>query len=236
MIGAPLLNGILAADNTPRSKSLGVVSFHEYSLVKLEEKTSFVFNYRQLPNWDGRLWDQTSLRARYRFLPWLKVGAGSVWQKGERHNEDWVKDPSWGWRDTFNRVERLSQLEIIPRWFWKSSVLEWRQTISHNNFLDASKLISRLGVNFHNLRIESARISFITQVEEHFPFSEKEARETWVYAFPLFHLSKSLKIGPQFGHVKKTWSSAEEFEDLTGKKFKESEEFFFTGLRILNVF
>lgn len=226
-----------AHDHIPQERNLGTLALHELSIVKLEESTSYLLSYRTLPSWDGQVWDQTSIKARYRLFNWLKVRANYVWQKGARHNIDWVSNSGdWIWANTSDRVEKLSQIEIIPRWMFKNAIMEWRQTFSYNDFIEGTKWITRFGANFYDLNFFDSKLNLMTQAEYHLPFNEKEAIETWVYILPLFKAGKHFRVGPQLGWANFKWSSTDDFKDSQGESYTSNESFTFAGIRVLASF
>lgn len=229
--------GCFGAHNEPHESDRGFLPFHEYVLSNAQSKYSFLGFHRRLPGWEGAPWEQSGLRARYRPVSWLKLGVGYVWQKGARHNVDWVKENGdWLWRSTQGRREKLAQLELIPRFLWAGAVWEWRQTLSRNDFTEETKLVSRLGASFHRLWVGEVRTSLFAQYESHIPFGDKQASESWIYLAALFHANDSVKLGPQAGCAGFKWTSTDEYEKNTGNNYSVSEDFCFAGLRILNVF
>lgn len=171
--------------------------------------------------------------AKYRLHPNLKVGLYYNRAFAKRHEEDWGKNPTWGWQNTKNRGENELIFELSPRMTITSTIIgELRTQLVYNEFNKNQTLKLRPGLTYFIFNKGKPFLNLYFQYELYnsLNFSENITYERWGYIGSLYHVSKSFLIGPYIARRKVRWANTEDFKKITGKSYQIESNTFVLGL------
>lgn len=231
-----IYSSVFAADNKPLDHTYNGIGNIFYSLVHSKNKLIYSFTHHRIDNWDKRVWEQNFINLRYKLNSNWQIGLSQGHQRGDRSNQDWIKESGvWQWKDTTHRIENLTDVLVNYKNLLGNAIVEWRNIYRQNSHFETASVVSRLSFNFFNLTC-GVKCNFIFSFEEHVPLSDNETSERWIYLTHLFHLNKNLLVGPRFVSMKRTWSSTDDFEDLTNAKYENSDTLNMLGIQLVNKF
>lgn len=166
-----------------------------------------------------------TLGTKFRLHKNIKMGASLSKQYGNRHDDDWIKDRIWLWRETKARGETFSFIDIIPRALLdflpgERWVAEFRIRYAHNffNSQDTIKLRPRLTYFLFNKK--GPMLNIFLQYEAYLPinYGTKKVYEKWIYLGFLYHFNKWFKPGLFVAQKSLTWGSSEMATNLAPAK------------------
>ncbi len=176
----------------------------------------------------GKLLDSRTLLAGayWRAERHLKLGAFYELGYGERHDDDWVRDPSglWAWRDTNRRPEHSLVLDATPRaelsflpGHWVGSLkLRFKRNATADK--DVAQIGPELAWFWMNGLTPRATIFLRAEGDLALNFGGKTLWQKWYYLAGLWHATPDISLGPSIALRDETWSTSSSFQSFTGNK------------------
>lgn len=156
-----------------------------------------------------------TLGTKFRAHKNVKIAASVSRQFGNRHDDDWVKNPGWKWRDTSDRGETFSFIDIIPRVLLdflpgERWVAEFRIRYAHNFFNSQNTIKLRPRLTYFLFGDKGPLLNIFLQYEAYFPLSygTKTLYEKWLYLGFLYHFNSWFKPGFFVAQKSLTWGTS----------------------------
>jgi hypothetical protein len=161
------------------------------------------------------------LGSYYRLSKHVKVGAFYQYQRGARHDDDWVQvDSGWNWADTKDRGESLLILDVTPRFLMpflpgENWLFMFKTRYLYNAYNSHQTLKLRPGITYFLMPARDPVLNFTINWEFYLAlnYSSSTLYSQWPYLEVLYHISPVVKVSGSIGYRVTTWSTSQDVID-----------------------
>jgi hypothetical protein len=160
----------------------------------------------------------------YRVNRNLKAGLFYSLQRGERHDDDWIRpEGDWLWKDSSDRLESILTADLSPRFLLprlpgRNWIITSRFRYSYNLDNNHQSLQFRPDLGYFLMKRRQPLWNFNAAYALYFPlnFSEVPLYEHGPYLAALYHYSPEVKLELSAEYRMRYWTASSEFADAGG--------------------
>ena len=165
----------------------------------------------------------------YKLLNGLKLGAYYSYNKGLRHQDDWiVKNGKWLWDDTSNRVERLSEIKLVYK--RRSSELSTNlfgiESLYQSNSFNGQSIL-KINPFIQKFVLSSGRPnwSFKISLPIYIPlnFDSEFLYKKGLYVSSVKHFSSNYMLSLSVRYLSESWSESQSTTDRAGERYTATD-------------
>lgn len=186
---------------------------------------------------EGRVRKDFTLGGYYQLFDQLKVGAFYRRSYGIRHDEDWVTNGTWGWRETNSRGEDFWILDATPRIGldtigMNNFVAELKTRFINNTYNHNQMVFVRPGLTYFWLKEDQPFINIFLQYEMQFAlnYGPQVLNERWLYFGALYKACPNFDIGIYNALMWENWGSYGDYTRRGGPAYNISTQTYVVGL------
>jgi hypothetical protein len=161
------------------------------------------------------------LGSYYRLSRHVKAGAFYQYQRGARHDDDWVQvESGWNWADTKDRGESVLILDVTPRFLMpfmpgENWLFMFKTRYLYNTYNSQQTLKLRPGISYFLMPARDPLLNFTFNWEFYLAlnYSNSVLYSQWPYLEVLYHLSPVVKLSGSIGYRITNWSTSQDVID-----------------------
>lgn len=176
---------------------------------------------------EGQAFQSARLGARKGFSRHLKFGLFYQRSYGLRHDQDWIKDSSWHWRDRKTQGQDSWIGDLTYKNFINDkSTYELRLTYEKNTTVGRSFLKPRIGASYF---FSKGHFTLIEELSLPMETRASSIQEYWTYLTYSYHYNSNASFGPLIAYRTVNWETSQDFEQVHQTTYSFKENIWYAG-------
>jgi len=150
---------------------------------------------------------------------------------GLRHDQDWIKDSTWHWKDRTTQGQDIWITDLSYKDFInEKSTYELRLTYEKNSTVGRSFLKPRIGASYF---FSKSHLTLIEELSIPLESRENTIQEYWTYLTYSFHYNTHVSFGPLLSYRIVNWETSEDFKNRLNASYQFKENIWYAGAQLV---
>lgn len=216
------------ADNKPADTTKNIRPFGESHFFLLRPDFQLLAELKAAKWEEDQSLYSLKLGGRKSLSNHLKLGLFFQRAYGTRHDNDWIKDSLWHWRDRSHD----GQDSIIVDTTYKNLITpemtyEVRASLEHNSAVGRTFFRPRLGTSYF---LKNSHITLMHELTIPLENRVRLIQEHWSYLSYSYHFNRGISFGPLVAERQVHWESSNEFTSRTHGSYLFTQKSWYAGL------